>query len=77
MKPTAPYGAGRNQVMKKLITLGMLVATVAIAGTAFADAAKGMKLQGLFAWSAQAAGPAALVPAYQQYPGYSDTASTH
>lgn len=65
--------------MKKLITLGMLVAAVAFAGTAFADGhghtLKDMQLQELFAWSAQAAPaqpakPAASVPAYQEYPGY-------
>lgn len=83
MKPTTPYGAGRNQVMKKLVTLGMLVATVAFAGTAFADTLQGQKLQGLFDWSAQAAqaanqatktaGPGAQptkpVPSYQEYRG--------
>lgn len=36
MKHTKPYGAGRNEVMRKLIALGLLVATLAFAGTAFA-----------------------------------------
>lgn len=79
MKPTTPYGAGKNQVMKKLITLGILVAAVVFAGTAFADgrghALKDMQLQEHFAWSAQPAKPTASVPAHQEYPGYSDTAS--
>ncbi len=63
--------------MKTLIVLGVVATTLFIGGTAFADAAKGMKLQELFAWSAQGTKSAASVPAYQQYPGYSDSASTH
>lgn len=74
--------------MKKLITLGMLVATVVFAGTAFADdgALQDRELQKLFDWSAQAAQaanqatqtagpgahPAARVPAYEQYPVHPD-----
>ncbi|HEU5395218.1 MAG TPA: hypothetical protein VFV36_10525 [Candidatus Methylomirabilis sp.] len=63
--------------MKRLIPLGLFATTIFFGGTAFADAAKGLKLQELFAWSAQAAKSAASVQAYQQYPGHSDTASTH
>jgi hypothetical protein len=47
--------------MKKLITLGLLVATAAFAGTAFADGntLQDIELQKLFEWSAQAADQAA------------------
>lgn len=68
--------------MKKLVTLGLLVATVAFAGTAFAEGGtlQDRELQNLFQWSAQAAnsmahtaGPGAQptkpVPAYQEYRG--------
>lgn len=43
--------------MKKLIALGVLVATVALAGTAFADGGtlQDRELQKLFEWSAQVA----------------------
>ncbi len=44
--------------MKKLITLGLLLATVAFAGTAFAGdggTVQERELQALFQWSAQAA----------------------
>ncbi len=46
--------------MKKLITLGLLVATVAIAGTAFAEGGtlQDIELQKLFGGSAQAASTA-------------------
>ncbi|MGH7362015.1 MAG: hypothetical protein ACREJI_10440 [Candidatus Methylomirabilales bacterium] len=58
MKHTKPYGARRNLVMKKLIALGTLVATVAFGGTAFAGEGGGTlmdrELQKLFEWSAQA-----------------------
>lgn len=42
--------------MKKLITLGMVLATVAFAGMAFADGGQlqDRELQKLFEWSAQA-----------------------
>lgn len=47
--------------MKKLVTLGLLVATVAFAGTAFADGGtlQDRELQGLFEWSARVASPMA------------------
>jgi hypothetical protein len=59
MKHRKPYGAGRNAVMKKLVAFGLLVATVAFAGTAFADdgTLQDRELQKLFEWSAQVASP--------------------
>jgi hypothetical protein len=71
MKHRKPYGAGRNAViMKKLVALAVLVATVAFAGTAFADGGtlEDRELQKLFEFSAQApqsAGPVA--PAAEIY----------
>ncbi len=70
--------------MKKLITLGLLMATVAFGGTAFAGdggTLQDRELQKLFEWSAQAAstartqmaGPGAQgtnsVPPVLEYPG--------
>ena len=62
--------------MKGLVALGLFATTVFFGGTAFADghALQDMALQELFAWSAQAAKPAAKVPAYRQYPGDPGTA---
>lgn len=57
--------------MKKLITLGLLLATVAFGGTAFAGdggALQDRELQKLYEWSAQVAKPAGPVPPYQEYP---------
>jgi hypothetical protein len=56
MEHSKPYGAWRNPGMKKLITLGLVVATLAFAGTAFADGNRlqDQELQKLFEWSAQA-----------------------
>ncbi|MCI0370889.1 MAG: hypothetical protein L0214_05805 [candidate division NC10 bacterium] len=50
--------------MKKLIALGMLVATVAFSGTAFAGDGilQDRELQKLFEWSAQAAQAAKPMP---------------
>ena len=57
--------------MKKLVTLGLLVATVAFAGAAFADGGtlQDRELQGLFEWSAQVASPMA----YTAGPGAKST----
>ncbi len=57
--------------MKKLIALGVLVATVAFAGTAFADGGtlEDRELQALFEWSAQVASPMA----YAAGPGAKST----
>lgn len=60
--------------MRRLPALGMFGAEIFLGGTVFAGghALQDMALQELFAWSAQAARPAAWVPAYQQYPAYAD-----
>ncbi len=69
--------------MKKLVALGLLVATVAFSGTAFAGdggTVQDRELQALFEWSAQVASPMAYtagpgakstsqVPAFQEYRG--------
>lgn len=67
-----PYGARRNSDMKKLVTLGLLVATVAFVGTAYGDdgTLQARKLQELFEWSAQAPEATKPAPSYQVYPGY-------
>jgi hypothetical protein len=58
--------------MKKLIAFGLLAATVAFSGAAFAGdggTLQDWELQKLFEWSAQVAKPASPVAAALEYQG--------
>lgn len=58
--------------MKKLVTLGLLVATVAFAVPALGDGGslQDQEVQNLFTWSARAPQSTKPAPPYQAYPGY-------